>query len=205
MGSNIAARRAAKANRRKALVAQKRKAELAPASLQGRVSRAAAAPFHECLLNAELFTGGIGTLVFVRGTRTTGFSVAAFLIDAWCLGVKNAYLRSLAADELETFLSIVETSEPLEPIDPSHARKLLREVARWSRAIGFDPHPDFRAIEPIFGDVNADACDTTFQFGHEGKPFYIPGPTESPGQVKLRIKQMRERLGEDGFEFAVAA
>src|SRR2546430_12660322 len=97
MGSNIAARRDAKANRRKALVAQKRKAELAPASLQGRVSRAAAAPFHECLLNAELFTGGIGTLVFVRGKRATGFLVGAVLFDPWCLGSKKAYIRSLAA------------------------------------------------------------------------------------------------------------
>src|SRR5712691_2209520 len=124
MGTNLAARRAAKANRRKAIVAQKCKAELAAASLPGRASRAASAAFHQCLLNAELSTGGIGTLVFVRGTRTTGFSVAAFLIDAWCLGVKNAHLRSLDADELEFFLSAVETTERLESIDPSHARKL---------------------------------------------------------------------------------
>src|SRR2546430_15511605 len=91
MGSNIAARRDAKANRRKALVAQKRKAELAPASLQGRVSRAAAAPFHECLLNAELFTGGVGTPVFVRGTRTTGFLVGAVFVGAGGLGIKKPY------------------------------------------------------------------------------------------------------------------
>jgi hypothetical protein len=205
MGMNIAARRAAKANRRKAVVAQKRKAELAAASLPGRASRAASAPFHQCLLNAELFTGGIGTLVFVRGTRTSGFSVATFLVDAWCLGVKNTWLRSLDEYEFEFFLDAVETTERLEPIDPCHARRLLREVVSWSRSIGFDPHPDFRAIEPIFGDVNADACDAAFQFGREGKPFYVPGPTESPGLVKLRINQLRSRLGEGGFECAVAA
>jgi hypothetical protein len=205
MGSNIAARRFAKANRRKAVVAEKRKAELLPASLPGRVSRAAAAPVHECLLHSGLFTAGIGTLLCVRGTRTTGFSVASFLIDPWCLGVKNTFLRSLDADALDAFLDLVEMSEPLQPIDPAHARKLLRDLVRWSHSIGFEPHPDFRAIEAIFGEVDADACDATFQFGREGKPFYIPGPTESPGQVKLRIQQLRNRLGESGFECAVAA
>lgn len=205
MGSNIAARRAAKALRRKAIVAQKRKAELIAASLPERARRAASAPIHECLLNAELFTGGIGTLVFVRGSRAAGYAAAVFLVDAWCLGVKNAYLRSLDADELELFFTLLETNEPLEVIDPSHARKLLREVARWSNALGFSPHPDFYAIEAIFGDVNADACDSIFQFGHNGKPFYIPGPTESPAQILLRLKQLRNRLGDDGFETAIAA
>ena len=205
MGKNIAARRAAKANRRKAIVAQKRNAELATLRLPERARRAAIAPIHECLLNAELFSGGIGTLVFVRGTRTTGFSVAVFLIDAWCLGIKSAYLRSLDADELELMSSLLAMREAMEPIDPGHARKLLREAARWSSSIGFEPHPDFHAIEPIFGEVNADACDATFQFGRDGKPFYIPGPMESPGQVQLRIKQLRSRLGEGGFEYAVAA
>jgi hypothetical protein len=205
MGSNIAARRAAKALRRKAIVAQKRKAELVASSLPERVRRAAAAPIAECLLNAELFTGGIGTLVLARGSATAGFGLAIFLIDAWCLGIKDAYFRSADADQLELLLAGLDMAEPLEPIEPSHARKLLREVARWSRSIGFAPHPDFDAIEPLFGDVNADACDAVFQFGHDGKPLYIPGPSESPAQIQLRLKQLRNRLGDDGFATAIAA
>jgi hypothetical protein len=40
-----------------------------------------------------------------------------------------------------------------------YARKLLRGLAAWSQSIGFAPHRDFAAVEPIFGDVNADASD----------------------------------------------
>jgi hypothetical protein len=205
MGPNIAARRAAKALRRKAIVAQKRKADLVAASLPERVRRAATAPIQECLLNAELFTGGLGTLVLARGSPTAGFGLAIFLIDAWCLGIKDAYFRFADADQLGLLLAGLDLSEPLEPIEPSHARKLLHEAARWSSSIGFPPHLDFHAIEPFFGDVNADACDAVFQFGHDGKPLYIPGPSESPAQIQMRLKQLRDRLGDDGFETAIAA
>lgn len=49
MGTNIAARRAAKANRRKAIVAEKRKAEMFAGALTERIRRAAIAPIRHCL------------------------------------------------------------------------------------------------------------------------------------------------------------
>ena len=64
-------------------------------------------------------------------------------------------------------------------VDPSYARKLLRDLAVWSRSIGFDPHRDFTTVERIFGDVNAEASDAVFRFGCDGKPLYIPGPFDS--------------------------
>jgi hypothetical protein len=57
----------------------------------------------------------------------------------------------------------------------------------------------------IFGDVNADANDTVFRFGHDGKPLYIPGPTETAGLVRRRIEQLRKHPGDAGFEYETAA
>jgi hypothetical protein len=206
MGSNIALRRAAKALRRKAIVAQKRKAEQLATSLPERVRRAATTPIQHCLLNAKLFDNGMGTLMLARGTSRTGqLAVASFLIDALCLGVKDVMFRSIGADEFADYVAMAGLVEPLKPVDPRHARKFLRELVGWSRAIGFSPHPEFAAVEPIFGDVNADACDRVFQFGRDGKPFYIPSESETPAQVSLRLKQLRSRLGEDGFGIEIAA
>jgi hypothetical protein len=201
MGSNIAARRAAKALRRKTIVAQKRKAEQLATSLPELVRRAAATPIQHCVLHAGLFESGMGTLVVARGGSKTGQLVfASFLIDSWCLGIKDTFVRTLWADEFAAYLDRVEMLESLEPVGPAHARKLLRDLTSWSRSIGFVPHGDFTAIEPIFGDVNADACETVFQFGRNGKPVYIPGPSETPAQVNLHLQRLRNRFGDDGFE-----
>jgi len=67
MATNIALRRARKAQRRKQVVAHKREAEAFDASLAGRVSRAAETPIQHCLLSESLFEDGLGTLVLARG------------------------------------------------------------------------------------------------------------------------------------------
>ena len=89
----------------------------------------------------------------------------------------------------------------LAPVEPSYARKLLRDAAAYAQSLGLGAHADYAAVEPLFGDVSADACDVQFQFGHQGRPLYLPGPTESPTQIRRRLDLLRRRLGDDGFDF----
>jgi len=200
MGSNIAARRAAKANRRKAIVAEKRKAELLAGTMAERVRRAASTPIRHCLLTDALFEVGIGTLILTRGITPDHLAMGLFLVDVFCLGVKDVSFRPISGLDLETYLGIADEAQPSRSVDPSYARKLLRDVAVWSESIGFPPHRDFAAVERLFGDVSIDACDATFQFGRGGKPFYMPGPSESPDQVRRRMAQLRTRFGDECFE-----
>jgi len=50
--------------------------------------------------------------------------------------------------------------------------------------------------------VSADASDAVFRFGRDGKPFYIPGPSETASLIRRRIEQLQKYLGDDGFETA---
>ena len=165
MAANVALKRAAKANRRKAVVAEKRKLESIGNSPTTQVLRAAQAPIRHCVMTQALFHCGMGTVILVRGA--TGFHLACsgFLVDAWGRGVKDAYFRRMSGDALETLLARMDTQSPLEPVDPSYARKLLRDAATWAATRGFPPHRDFAVAERLFGDVSADACDATFLFG----------------------------------------
>ena len=70
----------------------------------------------------------------------------------------------------------------------------------YARSIGLEPHADYAAVEAFFGNVAADACDAEFQFGYQGKPFYIPGPTDSPTEIRRRVDSLRRKLGADGFD-----
>jgi hypothetical protein len=62
------------------------------------------------------------------------------------------------------------------------------------------PHRDFAVVERMFGDVSACVCDVAFRFGRDGKPFYMPGPTESSSLIRRRLEQLRKALGDDGFD-----
>jgi uncharacterized protein DUF1841 len=196
-------RRQAKAVRRKKLLAERRRLEVVggKGTLAEDVRRAKAAPLHSCLVQSGLFENGFGMVALTRKTGAHTFALAAFLVDAFCLGVKDALFRELEEAELESFLDSLEATAPFEAVHPSYARKLLRDAAAYARSLGLEPHADYAALEPLFGDIDADACEEEFQFGFEGKPLYVPGPTESPTQIRRRIDRLRRQLGADGFDF----
>jgi hypothetical protein len=202
MAINIAQKRAKKAQRRKQVVAQKRRAEAVEASLPARVLRAADAPIQCCLLNESVFDAGMGTLIVARGVTPYHISFGSFLIDVFCLGIKDVMFQSVDSDALDFYLDTTGASSPLVSVDPSYARKLLRDLAAWSQSIGFAPHRDFAAVERIFGDVSADASDEVFRFGLDGKPMYIPGPYDDAALIHRRMRLIQNYLGDDDIETA---
>jgi hypothetical protein len=205
MAMNMAVKRARKAQRRKQVVAEKRRAEALDAGLPARVLRAAGAPIQHCFLSADLFEIGIGTMILARGVTRHHLAVGVFLLDVFCLGIKDAMFKSLESDELAIYLEKTSAGSPPVSLQPSDARKLLRDLAAWSQSIGFMPHRDFTAVERIFGDISANESEADFPFGRDGKPVYIPGPFESATVVRRRVEQLKKHLGEDGFEFETAA
>jgi hypothetical protein len=201
--SDLAAKRAAKASRRKAIVAQKRKAAAAEGTLAGQSDRAAALPVRHCLLSENLFDIGMGSLVLARGSTVGPVVVGAFLLDTFCRGVKDVYLRMIEREQLADHLDLLNEATPLVEVDPSHARKLLGALVEWSGALGIQQHRDFPAVERLFGDVDPQACDAEFVFGRGGKPLFMSGPSESPSLTHRLVEQMRKRLGSDGFDYIV--
>jgi hypothetical protein len=204
MAVNMAVKRARKAQRRKQVVAEKRRTEALDAGLPARVLRAAEAPIQHCLLSADLFELGIGTMILARGVTRHHLAVGVFLIDVFCLGIKDAMFKSLENDELAMYVEATNAGAPPVSLQPSDARKLLRDLAAWSQSIGFAPHRDFATVERIFGDISADESEANFPFGRDGKPVYIPGPFESATVVRRRIEQLQKHLGSDGLEFETA-
>jgi hypothetical protein len=202
---NMALKRARKAQRRKQVVAQKRRVDALEASLPARVLRASHAPIQHCFLSESVFEIGMGTLVLARGATHHHVALVSFLIDVFCLGIKDAMFQSVEGEVFERYLEAADDGSPMVPVDPSYARKLLRELAAWSQRIGFVPHRDFTAVEGMFGDVSADASDAVFRFGRDGKPVYIPGPNDTAPLIRRRIEQLQKHLGDGGFDFEVAA
>jgi hypothetical protein len=202
MATNMAQKRAKKAQRRKQVVAQKRREEAIEAGLPARVLRAAQTPIQHCFLTESVFEIGMGTLVLARGATSHYLTYSAFLIDTLCLGVKDVMFDSIEGEAFERYMAVMDGGSAMVSVDPGYARKLLRDLAAWSQSIGFAPHRDFTTVERVFGDVSADASDAVFRFGRDGKPVYIPGPNDTDPVIRRRIEQLQKHLGQDGFEIA---
>jgi hypothetical protein len=198
-------KRAKKAAKRKAVVAAKK-----PPMISGRLSAggralslAVSSPIHECLVAEELFDAGMGTVVMSRSMPDGRVGVSFFLLDVFCLGVKNAYFLAMPQDEYDYRLDTIRENETLQPVLPSFVRKLVEETEAYARNLGFSPHPDYQSAKKIFADIDATTCTDSFSFGKDGKPFFIAGPNDTPKKIEKILATLTKCCGPDGFDYMV--
>jgi len=172
-------------------------------SMASQIALAVNAPIHECLVPANLFERGIGNLVFSRSLPGERMALAMFLLDVFCLGVKDTFFAVVGRDEYDRRLRSWREAESLQRIDPAGLRKLVEGGVVYARELGFNPSPDYVVVHKIFGDVEATACPSHFQYGHAGKPFYISGPNDTAIKVQTILDQLQRRVGPGNFDYLV--
>lgn len=165
------------------------------------VAFAARYPIHQCLVNMELFASGMGTVVVSRRAPNGDIVMGVFLLDTFCLGVKNAFGRILMPYEYDEMVAEMRQNELMQAVEPSYARKLVEASVVYAASLGFKPNPDYQTAKEIFGDIDASTCTDEFTFGKLGKPFYIVGPTDSPLRRRQIIATLEKNVGVGNFDF----
>lgn len=147
----------------------------------------------------------MGTVWFRRQLADGRFAAAGVLIDGFCLGAKNAFHKIFERIEYPAVMESVLAGpdQTFERQHPAYARKLVEGAVAYARDLGFEPHPDYRLAQMIFGDVDASACPVKFTFGRDGKPLFMNGPNETPAMQRRILSQLERRCGPGGFEYYI--
>ena len=161
-------------------------------------------PIESCLIRKNIFSEGIGTAIVSRKMPNSRLGIGVFLLDVWCLGVKNTYFSVLSKDEYTDRLKEINVHETLENIHPSCARKLIDQSINYSDGLGFKPHKDFKISRQLLADIDPTVCSNQYTFGKDGKPFYISGPHESLNQSNKIIRSLRQHCGEGNFDYLMS-
>jgi hypothetical protein len=160
----------------------------------------------EAFVSTTLFEDGIGYVSVARFRNNGDAEVGVFLLDVYCLGVKDAMYEWLSPAEYEErLLAGLFKVTGKEPLDLPTARKLVEAAAAYAESIGFAPHQDYRKARRVFGGINSAESAATFTFGKDGKPFYIQGPNETPLRRQQILHTLRTRCGEGKYEYLVLA
>lgn len=161
---------------------------------------AASDPIADVFVPVGLFDTGMGTVWFSRHLSGGGYALSAFMLDTFCLGVKNALYTVLEEEQYDAHLDsfLLHSGEEFVEADPAHARKLVESAVIYAERLGFKAHADYKTAKIIFGDVEASSCDAQFTFGRDGQPLYIPGPYDSVSEQRRILKQL-EKLNKDPF------
>jgi len=201
-------KRQKKLQRRKAKEKAKRKAlaQRAPRSLATRIQGAAAAPILHCCATEALWDQGLSHVLISRELRSGDVAFVVFLVDAYCLGVKDVVfdVAPRSRYDWKVYGKLLETQEVVQ-LEPEETRKLIEGAVEYARDLGFAPHHDYRKAKSIFGDIDADAAEEEFVFGKDGKPFFFAGPYDDRARCKEILSILTNRCGPDGFYYTMPA
>ena len=93
--------------KRKLLKKENKKTELS--YINCSAIQASEFPINECLVPDNLSEDGIGNLVISRTLPNGYLASVIFLLDTFCLGIKNVYYAVLSQDEYSTNLQKLQT------------------------------------------------------------------------------------------------
>lgn len=159
-------------------------------------------PIRSCLVPDTLFENGIGNIIVARDLPTGDVAVGVFLADVFCLGIKDAFLRSLNLFEYKDFIDENPEGRYVE-VAPAYAKKLIDDLLSYAETLGFRPHKDYKKAKYMFGNVNSSESNEVFEFGQEGKPHYMSGPYDSPQKIERIRKTLTKSCGEDGYNITI--
>jgi hypothetical protein len=178
-----------------------------------RAERGEVEPLYNCLVNrsvAEIlttdtpkFTGNLNGFaqVFIARIDRQKLVVCSYLVDYWCLGVKDA-LPPKKMDRLQYETTVKFTSgnfgEDFEEITLAQAQSIVFGAVDYASGLGFDPHSDFTLAKPHLGPRLDNL--TPIEFGKDGKPYYINGPHDQPDRI---IATLNRSVGSGNYNYLI--
>ncbi len=180
-----------------------------------RAERGELNPLKSCLINASAAQhllgvasgdgfkdepSGMAQIIIARQDRSQ-LEVCSFLIDYWCLGLKNALgPRKLSSDK---FVSLARDSfhtfnEPGVEITLEQAWAVIDGAIAYADKLGFSPHEDFEQAKAILGKPPEQMLSV--ECGKDGKPCYFSGPYDDAQAI---MQQLTKAVGKGNFEFTM--
>jgi hypothetical protein len=142
---------------------------------------------------------GLPSVAVVRQRGDDEVTFCGYLVDTYCLGVKNAVPpttmdRREFPDFVGTFFQAYADGSVSAPIEL--ARDLVFGAVDHARGLGFDPHPDFYLAAPYLGAWQPPG---RIRFGLDGRPFFQQGPYDNPIRV---LRTLERSVGAGNYDSA---
>ena len=151
---------------------------------------------------AETGTSGMVTVAVAREHGGSKVSACTYLVDTYCLGVKNAMgPQAMDRRKLPAFLGQAFRSYSDPPLEAplGLAQQLVFRAIEYAHGLGFGPHPDFFACALHLGNWEGPGA---IGFGRDGKPLFVPGPYDDAAHI---IQTLEDTVGLGGFDFLLTA
>jgi len=159
---------------------------------------ARACPIQQCLINEGWQEGGLA-IVTVARSHPRGLMVGVYLVDVFCLGLKNTYCVSdLSPLRYKELIEGAYRGQEAVSCSMELAHEIVYGAIEYAAGLGFQPQRDFRESRYILEPRDKVQLTGKVRFGKDGKPLYISGPSDDSRQI---IRKLHARLGPGGYDY----
>lgn len=150
---------------------------------------------------ADPGASGLVSVLLAREQRRGRVGVCGWLVDAWCLGVKDVVgprvMNENAVFEFTRSYFSAYQARPVEaPVEL--AQHLVFGAVEYARSLGFAPAPGFAETAGHLGPWTGPSA---IGFGRQGKPFFVQGPRDNAAAI---LNTLERSVGRDNFHFLVS-
>jgi hypothetical protein len=175
------------------------------AGLAERLAANASAPFFHSWATESIWTDGIGQVCLSRLLPGGQVAFAIFLVDRYCLGVKDAWANIQSRSDFESHIQRgVRGRLAVRDLMPADVRKLIEGAVAYAESLGLHPHSGYQKAKLLFGDIDSADSTMQFEFGKDGKPFFIGGPHDTPERCALIVRTLEENCGKGRYEYLLS-
>lgn len=176
---------------------RKRIAAVQVSAIPNQLRKAGSYPIKECYISERWQERGLANILVLREKSNKNYVVGGFLIDFWCLGLKNTFFKTdISYSEIKQDL-LNNRDEIFVPVDENLAHSLIYGAIDYAEKIGFFPHSDFKKSKYILKSRDEIDFDDSLEFGKDGEPVYISGPNESQQEVIRILKHIKKYKSEN--------
>lgn len=158
-------------------------------------------PIGKCYITPDWKESGISQIIITRVRPSGNLSIGIFLVDTFCIGVKDAaYYANMLEEDFADLIKRYESGPGLEEISYNEAHNIIYGAIDFAEEGGIKPAKDFKTAGYILEKDTDEIPLIEYEFGKDGKHFLV---INSDKREMPYFHQLKKTLGDD-FKFVMA-
>ena len=151
-----------------------------------------------CYISEAMKECGEGHVIVTRRHTGGRVSLAMYLVDIYCLGVKDSFFRlRLEEDELEEML---DRGPILRECSYEEAHNWVYGAIAWAEEAGIAPDKSFAITKYMLEEDTDDVPLIEYEFGYNGKHLLM---ANNNLELSKYLPLMNKNLGEGNYAFTI--
>jgi hypothetical protein len=158
-------------------------------------------PIYECRINDNWEKMGSAEIVIARIHTNGNLTLAVYMVDLFCLGVRDTHYRfNTTQEDYKDLLDMLEKSFDMEKVDYSLVHNIIFAANEYAAELGFKPHKDFTLVAQYLLEEDTEDIELIeIECGRNGKPLFIQSEHIADAGAKRIINQLEKAVGKGNF------